>query len=101
MNLDEVVEEALKPEYKKHARHAYTMIEKSAKMTFTDDMMNEFMQRIVEFHVHGAPKSLAGMVREWDEVQIAKRYCDEGAAAVVFKSHTFPSAARTLLVRNA
>ncbi|MEM3501333.1 MAG: DUF6282 family protein [Candidatus Bathyarchaeia archaeon] len=101
MNLDEVVEEALKPEYKKHARHAYTMIEKSAKMTFTDDMVNEFMQRIVEFHVHGAPKSLAGMVREWDEVQIAKRYCDEGAAAVVFKSHTFPSAARTLLVRNA
>lgn len=99
--MDKVVEEALKPEYKRHAQRAYSLIEGSAKLTFTDDMVNELMHGIVDFHVHGAPKSLAGMVREWDEVQIAERYCDEGAAAVVFKSHTFPSASRTLLVRNA
>ena len=65
---------------------------------FNDDIIEKLMQGMIDFHIHAAPD--ASSKRIYYEEEIAIRACEAGMKAVVFKCHSFPSAARTSLIQQ-
>jgi hypothetical protein len=95
-----IVEYSLEPKWQNDAKRAYSLIENMGSIwNVTEETIERLMRGSIDMHVHGAPDPLIDT--GWDQLDIAKRACDAGMKAIVFKAHTIPTAASTPFVQKA
>ena len=100
MSENESFELSLQPEWQEDARRAYTTILSmgdKVKMISEADAI-ELLQGAVDIHVHAAPDPEIDV--GWDQLGSAIRATDLGMGAVLFKSHTIPTAATAFFVQK-
>lgn len=89
---ENIKEYAFESKWRDDAKRAYSLIESMGSVwDITSELIDELMHGAIDMHVHGAPDPLIDT--GWDQADIAKKACDAGMRAIVFKSHTFPSVA--------
>lgn len=93
-----VHEYSLEPDEIEHSSTLYDMLTRTAAIKIDQAKISRLMKGTIDLHVHAAPEAYAG--RPWDEIDIARRGCAEGMAAIVFKCHSAPTAARAPLVQK-
>jgi predicted metal-dependent TIM-barrel fold hydrolase len=87
----EIIEYSFEPKWREDAKRAYLLIEEmGAIWNITDENINKLMKGAIDVHVHAGPDPLIDT--GWDQVEIAKKACDAGMKAIVFKAHTIPTA---------
>ena len=95
-----IIEYSLEPKFRRDAKRAYSTIESmGAIWTITQEMIEELMHGAIDMHVHAAPDPLIDT--GWDQLNVARRACDAGMRALVFKGHTIPTAATAPFVQKA
>ena len=97
----DVFELSMEPEWREDAKRAYSMILEMGDriMTITEEEVDELMYGVIDMHVHAFPDP--EIDTGWDQINVAKRATDAGMGGVVFKAHTFPTAANTAFVQQA
>jgi len=100
MEGKEVFELSMEPEWKEDAQRAYTTIlsmgDRVKKITEEDAI--RLLEGAVDIHVHSIPDPEIDV--GWDQLEISKKCMDMGMSAVVFKSHTIPTAATAYYVQQ-
>lgn len=96
----EIFELSMESQWREDARRAYTTIFEMGDriMTITEEEVSELMRGAIDMHVHAFPDP--EIDTGWDQVNIAKRATDAGMGGIVFKAHTFPTAATVPLVQQ-
>ncbi len=101
MKKEEIFELSLEPKWIEDTKRAYNTIlsmgDKVKTMTEADAI--ELLEGAVDMHVHSIPDPEIDV--GWDQLEITKKATDIGMAAVVFKSHTIPTAATVYYVQKA
>lgn len=97
----DVFELSMEPEWRDDCKRAYGMILEMGDriMTITEEEVAELMRGAIDMHVHAFPDP--EIDTGWDQVNVAKRATDAGMGGVVFKAHTFPTAATVPFVQQA
>ncbi len=92
---------SMEPKWREDTRRAYVTIEsmgESVLMLKEDDVL-EVLEGAYDMHCHAFPDPLIDT--GWDQIQVTKAATDLGMGGVVFKAHTFPSAATVPFVNQA
>ena len=97
---EDVFELSMEPKWREDCKRAYSMILEMGGqiMTITEEEVDELICGAIDMHVHAFPDP--EIDTGWDQVNIAKRATDAGMGGVVFKAHTFPTAATVPLVQQ-
>ena len=97
---EDVFELSLEPCWRDDARRAYSMILEMGDriMTITEREVDELLSGAIDMHVHAFPDP--EIDTGWDQINIAKRATEAGMGGVVYKAHTFPTAATAPLVQQ-
>jgi len=97
----DIFELSMEPEWREDCKRAYGMILEMGDriMTITEEEVHELMRGAIDMHVHAFPDP--EIDTGWDQVNVAKRATDAGMGGVVFKAHTFPTAATVPFVQQA
>ena len=98
---EDVFELSMEPKWREDGRRAYSMILEMGDriMTMTEEEVDELICGAIDMHVHAFPDP--EIDTGWDQINIAKRATDAGMGGVVFKAHTFPTAANVSFVQQA
>ena len=100
MEGKDIFELSMEPEWKKDAQRAYTTIlsmgDRVKKITEEDAI--RLLEGAVDIHVHSIPDPEIDV--GWDQLEISKKCMDMNMSAVVFKSHTIPTAATAYYVQQ-
>jgi hypothetical protein len=100
MVKDNIFELSMEPKWKDDTNRAYTTIlsmgDRVKKITEEDSI--KLLEGAVDIHVHSIPDPEIDV--GWDQLEISKKCMDIGMGAVVFKSHTIPTAATTYYVQK-
>jgi len=92
---------SMEPEWREDTRRAYRTIESmgaSVRLLREEDVL-EVLDGAVDMHVHAFPDPLIDT--GWDQVQTTKAATDAGMHGLIFKAHTFPTAATVPFVNQA
>lgn len=96
---EDVKECALEPRWRDDAKRAYSLIESMGSVwDITPELIEQLMHGAIDMHVHAAPDPLIDT--GWDQADVAKKACDAGMKAIVFKAHTIPTAATAPFVQK-
>jgi hypothetical protein len=97
---EDVFELSLEPQWRDDARRAYsTILEMGDRiMTITEREVGELLSGAIDMHVHAFPDP--EIDTGWDQINIAKRATEAGMGGIVYKAHTFPTAATVPLVQQ-
>jgi hypothetical protein len=101
MGKKDIFELSMEPQWREDTKRAYVTIESMGErvMTITEEQIAEILQGAIDMHTHAFPDPLIDT--GWDQIQITKAATDAGMAGVVFKAHTFPTAATVPFVNQA
>jgi hypothetical protein len=96
----EYYELSQEPQWIEDTKRAYVTIESmGAKVRLLKEQdVLDVLDGAIDMHVHAFPDPLIDT--GWDQVQITKAATDAGMAGVVFKAHTFPTAATVPFVNQ-
>jgi predicted TIM-barrel fold metal-dependent hydrolase len=96
----DIYEPSLEPKWKEEAKRAYTTILSMGDKVkvITEDDAIRLLDGAVDIHVHSIPDPEIDV--GWDQLEISKECMDIGMSAVVFKSHTIPTAATAYYVQK-
>jgi hypothetical protein len=96
----EVKELSFEPKWREDAKRAYTTIESMGEriMTITEEDVGKIIEGACDLHLHAFPDPLIDT--GWDQIEIAMRASEVGMKALLFKAHTFPTAATAPLVQE-
>ena len=101
MKSKDIFELSMEPKWKEDTKRAYTTIfsmgDKVKKITEEDSI--RLLDGAVDMHVHSIPDPEIDV--GWDQLEIAKKCMGIGMSAVVYKSHTIPTAATAFYVQQA
>lgn len=101
MEKEKIFELSMEPKWREDGKRAYTLIEKMGAtiMSITEEDVDEIIEGAIDMHVHAWPDPLIDT--GWDQIDIGKRACEAGMKAIVFKSHTVPTAVTVPFVQKA
>jgi hypothetical protein len=88
------------PQWIEDTKRAYVTIESMGarvRLLKEEDVL-EVLQGAIDLHVHAFPDPLIDT--GWDQVQVTKAATDAGMGGVLFKAHTFPTAATVPFVNQ-
>jgi hypothetical protein len=94
-------EVSMEPKWRADAQRAYTAIEsmgESVRLLSEDDVL-EVLDGAIDVHLHAYPDPLIDT--GWDQIQTTKAATDAGMHGLLFKAHTFPTAATVPFVNQA
>lgn len=95
----EIYEPSLDKKHLEKTQKGFKMLFHARKdMNLSDEVIENLMQGLIDFHIHAAPDTASDRI--YDEEDVALRACEAGMKAVVFKCHSTPSSARTLLIQQ-
>jgi len=97
----ECYELSLEPAWRQDTKRAYVTIEsmgERVRLLKEDDVL-EVLEGAYDMHCHAYPDPLIDT--GWDQIQVTKAATDMGMGGVVFKAHTFPTAATVPFVNQA
>lgn len=97
----EFYELSQEPKWVEDTKRAYVTIESMGarvRLLREEDVL-EVLDGAIDMHVHAFPDPLIDT--GWDQIQVTKAATDAGMAGVVFKAHTFPTAATVPFVNQA
>lgn len=92
---------SMKPEWRDDTKRAYVTIEsmgETVRLLKEEDVL-EVLEGAYDMHCHAFPDPLIDT--GWDQIQVTKAATDIGMGGVVFKAHTFPTAATVPFVNQA
>jgi predicted metal-dependent TIM-barrel fold hydrolase len=91
---------SMEPEWRDDTKRAYVTIESMGEsvLLLKEDDVLEVLDGAYDMHCHAFPDPLIDT--GWDQVQVTKAATDIGMGGVVFKAHTFPSAATVPFVNQ-
>ncbi len=92
---------SLEKQWREDTKRAYVTIEsmgQRVRLLKEEDVL-EVLEGAYDMHCHAFPDPLIDT--GWDEIQVTKAATDIGMAGVVFKAHTFPTAATVPFVNQA
>ncbi len=92
---------SMEPEWRDDTKRAYITIESMGEsvLLLKEDDVLEVLDGAYDMHCHAFPDPLIDT--GWDQIQVTKAATDIGMGGVVFKAHTFPSAATVPFVNQA
>lgn len=96
----EFYELSMEPKWREDAKRAYVTIEsmgERVRLLKEEDVL-EVLQGAYDMHCHAFPDPLIDT--GWDQIQVMKAATDVGMGGVVFKAHTFPTAATVPFVNQ-
>lgn len=98
--MKDIFELSMEPKWRDDTKRAYTTIlsmgDRVKKIKEEDAI--RLLESAVDMHVHSIPDPEIDV--GWDQLEISKKCMDMGMSAVVFKSHTIPTAATAYYVQQ-
>jgi hypothetical protein len=97
----EFYELSMETEWREDTRRAYVTIESMGEtvLLLKEEDVLEVLEGAIDMHCHAFPDPLIDT--GWDQIQVTKAATDVGMGGVVFKAHTFPTAATVPFVNQA